>query len=364
MIVKPTLLLDEAKCRKNIALMFAKAKRHDIELRPHFKTHQSLKIGSWFKEAGVRMITVSSVSMADYFSAEFDDITIAFPTNVLEIDKINELARLIKLNLCIENEEALVYLSEKLSHEVQIFLKMDVGYHRTGIDPVDRSLIDQLLHIMEHSPLLTFIGFLGHAGHSYNCVGEKAVNNVHQHALQVMDELKSSYSERYPDLCISLGDTPSCSITEDFTGVDEIRPGNFVFYDLTQHKIGSNDIDQIAVVLACPIVAKHKDRSEIVVYGGGVHLSKDRLHDKVGVIYGRPVERTESGWRGAIAGAFVSSISQEHGIVTIPTGLMEQYNIGDLLYILPVHSCMTADLMKEYLTLKGERITMMNTKNA
>ncbi len=30
--------------------------------------------------------------------------------------------------------------------------------------------------------------------------------------------------------------------------------------------------------------------------------------------------------------------------------------VGDLLGVLPVHSCLTADLLKEYQTLDGERI--------
>jgi D-serine deaminase-like pyridoxal phosphate-dependent protein len=171
--------------------------------------------------------------------------------------------------------------------------------------------------------------------------------------------LNSQYSDRYPELFISLGDTPSCSISDDFSRVDEIRPGNFAFYDLTQHKIGSNSIDQIAVALACPIVAKHKERSEIVVYGGGVHLSKDRLEDEEGVIYGRVVEQNDNGWGDLIPDTYVSSVSQEHGIITMPTDLIDQYSIGDLLYVLPVHSCMTADLMKEYYTIDGRNISMM-----
>jgi D-serine deaminase-like pyridoxal phosphate-dependent protein len=69
--------------------------------------------------------------------------------------------------------------------------------------------------------------------------------------------------------------------------LDELRPGNFVCYDVTQVQIGSCDFNQIAVVLACPIVSIHKERGEMIIYGGSVHLSKDSLkwQDK-GVIYG------------------------------------------------------------------------------
>jgi len=64
-ITKPTLILDEAKCKTNSAFMADKARRHNLELRPHFKTHQSLEIGRWFKDAGVKKITASSLDMAE-----------------------------------------------------------------------------------------------------------------------------------------------------------------------------------------------------------------------------------------------------------------------------------------------------------
>src|SRR6476620_10300974 len=89
-ITRPTLLLDEARCRRNIERMASKARRSNVRFRPHFKTHQSAQIGEWFREAGVNAITVSSVKMAEYFASHgWDDITIAFPANWREIEAIN-----------------------------------------------------------------------------------------------------------------------------------------------------------------------------------------------------------------------------------------------------------------------------------
>jgi len=33
-------------------------------------------------------------------------------------------------------------------------------------------------------------------------------------------------------LKISYGDTPTCCVSENFPGVDELRPGNFIFFDM------------------------------------------------------------------------------------------------------------------------------------
>lgn len=46
--------------------MNSKANTHKAGFRPHFKTHQSLEIGSGFKETGIKKITVSSFTMAYY----------------------------------------------------------------------------------------------------------------------------------------------------------------------------------------------------------------------------------------------------------------------------------------------------------
>lgn len=349
MIRVPTLFLDPVRCKKNIEKMAAKANRNQLLFRPHFKTHQSLEIGRWFKEVGVSKITVSSLKMAAYFAQEWDDITVAFPTNILEIETINSLAEKIQLNLCVENIEVIEFLKTHLNAAVGVFLKIDVGYNRTGIAADHYSSIDLLLKKIEEAPALHFKGFLGHAGHSYQCRSKEAIEEIHQNSKQKILLLKEQYQKQYPDLVLSLGDTPSCSVSEDFKGIDEIRPGNFVFYDLTQNIIGSNALEEIAVAMACPIVAKHSDRNEIVIYGGGVHLSKDRVEDpEVGLLFGRIAEQNGKGWGSSVPKMFLKSLSQEHGIVSVPKEKMQEYAIGDFLWVLPVHSCMTADLMKQF----------------
>jgi len=360
MITKPTLLLDEKKCRDNIRRMAEKTKKNQVAFRPHFKTHQSLEIGRWFKEPGVDKITVSSLDMAVYFASEWNDITVAFPVNILEIETINYLAGRINLNLLIESDETASCLKAQLTSRVGFFIKIDVGTHRTGVDPLDKQKIDRILAVSVSGDFLSFKGFLGHAGHTYKCRTRQDVLEVQNDSIKVMNQLRNNYIKAYPDLVISMGDTPGCSVADDFSGVDELRPGNFVFYDLTQNRISSNSIEQIAVALACPIVAIHQDRREIIVYGGGVHFSKERMeNEEEGIVYGRVVEKTDRGWGNIIQGMYLKALSQEHGIVSVPDSRITDYSIGDYLLILPVHSCMTANLMKSYLTLDKRKISRL-----
>ncbi len=355
-ISEPTLLLNKDICQANISKMVAKAQKNNLIFRPHFKTHQSHEIGRWFREVGVEKITVSSLRMAEYFVEDgWTDITVAFPVNILEIERIKRLSSSIHLNLLVESKTSAEFLKDNITSPLSIFIKVDVGYHRTGLAPDHTGQIDDILHTIKKSDHLDFKGFLAHAGHSYAARGIEEIRTVHEESLVHLRELRERYNAEYENLIISSGDTPTCSTMDDFEGIDEIRPGNFVFYDLTQHTIGSCSLSDIAVALAAPVVAKHADRMELIVYAGGVHLSKDRLERDSGQIsFGKPVELEGTHWKLAFDDAnYVSKLSQEHGTVKVTRKVFEKYNIGDLIGILPVHSCLTANLMKQYRTATG-----------
>jgi D-serine deaminase-like pyridoxal phosphate-dependent protein len=124
-----------------------------------------------------------------------------------------------------------------------------------------------------------------------------------------------------------------------------------------QYSLGSCNLEDIAVAVACPVVTKSVPRNEVVIYGGAIHFSKDFLYKSNGErIYGYVVKLEERSWSKPIAGAYLANLSQEHGIIRAPKEFVEEVKAGDTLAILPVHSCLTANLMKGYLTLEGEGI--------
>jgi D-serine deaminase-like pyridoxal phosphate-dependent protein len=361
MITTPTLLLNEEICRENIRAMAFKARRNNITLSPHFKTHQSHEIGTWFRNEGIEKITVSSLSMALYFAEDgWHDILVAFPVNILEIETINNLAGRIKLTLLVESVETVEFLAKNLNSGISFFIKVDLGYNRTGVNCKDIETISEILNSAKNAGLLTFCGFLGHAGQSYKSRSISELLNVHKDTVALLLKLKDHFNSAYNDLRLSVGDTPTASIAGDFSMIDEIRPGNFVFYDLTQSIIGSCSVDQIAVAMACPVVAIHQERNEIVIYGGSVHFSTDTIEDFQGnIIYGQVVENTGDGWGKPVEGAYLKKLSQEHGIIQMPANLIANYKPGDIIKVLPVHSCTTANLMKKYLTLDGRKINRL-----
>ncbi|MEP1034015.1 alanine racemase [Ekhidna sp.] len=356
-ISTPTLLVDKEKCLQNIEKMLRKAHRSGAELRPHYKTHFSAEIGKWFKSKGITKCTVSSVSMAKYFAKNgWDDITIAFPYNPLEASELSELASKINLNILIVSEESLEHALKNIKSSVGFFIKIDVGTRRTGIDPRNERLIEKLISKADKKML--YRGFLAHAGHTYGCRDVESVKWIFDGAVKALTQLKEKFGG-----IISYGDTPSCSLMEDLSFCDEMRPGNFIFYDWMQHNIGSCSIEEIAVCLACPVVAVHEERDEIIIYGGGVHLSKEMIVEKnlMGKdqnCFGKMVVLEKLGWQTKVKGNVVR-LSQEHGVIKLSPEEIVRVKVGDLIGVIPVHSCLTADLQGHYLSTKGDRIEKM-----
>ena len=349
MIRKPTLLVDAGRARANLARMAKKAKSSGVRFRPHFKTHQSHAVGEMFREYGVKSITVSSVDMADYFAqAGWDDITIAFPVNILQIEEINTLAKDIRLGLLVESQQSAGFLAGKIEHEVDIWIKTDVGSHRTGIPWEDTAEHVRVAQEVVKSPLLTLRGLLAHAGHSYGAGSKENVIRIFNETSDRLNSLRVELmAQGILHVEISVGDTPSSSVLDDFGGVDEIRPGNFIYYDITQLRFGSCEISDIAAAVACPVVAVHPKRNQIILYGGAVHLSKEYLTREDGTkSYGAVTYPEGSGWSKPIPNTYVSSLSQEHGTITTSPDIAKDVRVGDVLIVLPVHSCLSANLLQ------------------
>lgn len=361
-ISKPTLVVDKAICMSNIHNMVEKAHKHYLKFRPHFKTHQSATIGNWFRDAGVKTITVSSVSMAKYFAQNgWDDITIAFPVNILEANDINQLAAKIKVNVLVENVEALTMLKNKLTAYVGVYIEIDTGNFRSGVEVHRINQVDELISIMKGCRFIEFKGFLSHSGQTYATRSVDDILMKHADAVMKMRSVKEHYISSWPGLEISIGDTPACTLSDQFDSVDEIRPGNFVFYDLMQEQLGVCDRSDIAAKVYCPVVSRHLSRNEFVIYGGAVHLSKELIINQFSKkCYGAigacciesGVQASENTW--------VTGLSQEHGIIRAAFDDIREFKIGGLTEIIPVHSCLAADLAGYYLTTDGQRIEKMS----
>ena len=358
-ITRPTLLLDENKCRKNIQKMTAKARRLEVKLIPHMKTPQSAEIAGWCADEGVEAITVSSIKMAAYFAeAGWRDITVAFPVNVLEIAEINRmLAMGVDLKLFLLDSGVAQKLNEGLTHKAGVLIELDAGYNRTGVSTEATSEIQSLARVISESENLKLYGLYCHPGNTYHTEGPGEIKALWAEAISKIAQVKELLQPQFPQLKVRMGDTPGCTLVEDMAGIDEISAGNFIFYDLVMNYLDVCHESDIAVAMACPVVAKNADRRELVMHGGAVHFSKDHLFDEQErKFFGEVVILAENDWSPIINGIRVKSLSQEHGVLEASQEIFDQIEIGDVLGVLPIHSCLTANLMKSYTTLEGRHI--------
>ena len=350
----PSLLLHKEKCLSNMERMHRKASDHGLSLRPHCKTHQSAEISHWLRDFGISSITVSSFSMARYFAqAAWKDILVAFPFHPGEMENLQELAGSCKASILLDTPAVLPFM-HSLSHEVDYYIDIDTGYGRTGIRTENPDLIDQILRKAGENPRLRFRGFYCHAGHSYKTRDPLEREDIHQKALGDLRSLKEEFRQHAPRILD--GDTPNCSTQKEWQGVDEITPGNFVFYDLVMHSLGVCQLEDIAVAMECQVAGKYHHRKQIMVHGGAVHFSKESLMQNGIPHFGLMAQRSEGAWMADERNARLTSLSQEHGIMDADEELFARLNIGDKLLFLPVHSCLTANLAREYLSLDGHGI--------
>ncbi|MCC5906526.1 MAG: alanine racemase [Balneolaceae bacterium] len=348
-IKKPTLILDEVRCRKNINRVAERAKKAGCIFRPHFKTHQSIEVGKWIREAGVTGITVSSTSMAHYFAQDsWDDITIAFPFFPAQLHDLKELEKLSKLRLFLNENNHLQLLNDELENPFDFVIEIDPGFGRTGVKHNNFDLMDSLIQKSKKLEKCNFHGFYIHDGRTYQAQGKDGVKKAIEESISILTNLKN----RYPDASVSLGDTPSSSLLDpsDFELIDEITPGNFVFYDWMQVRIGSCTLDEVALFVVLPAAQYFKGEKRAMLHGGAVHLSKDYIVQNGRNNFGQQVQFAQQ--IKAEDGAFITALSQEHGTLS---GVSTEPKNG-FVWICPIHSCLTANLHDYYLSADGRKI--------
>lgn len=341
----PALLLDLDVLERNLHRMSERAAAFGVAMRPHIKTHKSLEVAALQKALGIRGITVSTLYEARVFAdAGYEDLTWAFPVILPRLSEVQELADRVTLRLVVDSPEAVDAL-EALGRPLHVWLKVDCGYHRAGVDPESSEAVALARRLAESSTLI-FDGLLTHSGHAYHGKGRAELAAIAEQERSVMagfaERLRSEGIE-VPE--VSVGSTPALSAVESLSGVTEIRPGNYVFHDYTQVAIGTCPVGDCAVTVLSSVVSRLPDHS--VVDAGALAMSKDLGPDgsaslgEVFLDYGSGTLDSE---------VRLTSLSQEHGILSVPRP------VGSRLRILPNHSCLTAAMFDEYMVVRGEEV--------
>lgn len=351
----PAFLVDLPKLKTNIRNMQERARMHGVHLRPHVKTHKTAEIARLqIPDAGCG-ITVSTLAEARFFQkAGFDDITYAFPISPNKMAEAAELTGRLKHFHILLDQLATVAAVEAYGRGnnvcFSVFLKVDCGYHRAGVDPFAPESV-QLAEQMQASGHIVFKGILTHAGHSYHCRNPEEISAIARQERDVMVEFADRLKQNGVACeTISVGSTPTAIHAPGWQGVSEIRPGNYAFFDKFQADVGSCRLEEAAATVVTTVVAHYPQRNQMLIDAGALALSKDpgavHLDDEIvyGAIPGYPLLK-------------ITGISQEHGLVACDTPIaFNNFPVGSLLQIIPNHSCLTAALFDRYHVVENNRI--------
>jgi len=351
----PAFLVDLPKLIINIRNMQERARKHGIRLRPHVKTHKTAEIARLQTPDEACGITVSTLAEARFFQkAGFDDITYAFPISPGKLAEAAELTGRLKQFHILLDQLATATAVESYGRAnnvcFSVFLKIDCGYHRAGVDPAAPESV-HLAGQMQASQHIQFRGILTHAGHSYHCRNRKEIVGVAQQERDVMAKFAQRLKHQGIDCeTVSVGSTPTAVHAPGWQGISEIRPGNYVFFDKFQADIGSCSLEEAAATVLTTVVAHYPQHNQMLIDAGALALSKDpgAVHRDVEIVY------------GTVPGSpllKIFSISQEHGLITSQAPIdFNNFPVGSLLQIIPNHSCLAAALFDRYHVIEGNRV--------
>jgi D-serine deaminase-like pyridoxal phosphate-dependent protein len=341
----PAVVVDRVKLEANLRRVQGIADAAGVRLRPHVKTHKSVGIARRQVSLGAVGLTCAKPDEALVFvEAGFPSVTLAFP--VIEAGRLDRLlaaaaSRGAEIRTIADHGTGVAALAEAARRhgvELPVFLKVDVGLHRIGVDPQAPEALE-VAQAIRREPGLSFRGLLAHAGHAY-AAGSRdeaaAVGEAERRCLLGLADRLAGAGVEVPE--ISVGSTPTVLAQDDFAGITEIRPGNYAFLDLTAVRLGVATPDQVALTVHATVVGC-TERHAIVDAGSKVLSSDQGPHGVTGVAgYGRawPAGEPPEG-----PGLLVEKLSEEHGFVRLDGRPIAR---GTRLVILPNHSCVVVNL--------------------
>ena len=341
----PAVLVDRSRLFDNIDTMQAVASAAGFRLRPHAKTHKSPRIAKWQLDAGAVGITVAKVSEAEVFAeAGVKDIRLAYPVPTATASRVIALMDRVRLSLCVDHlgvstrwSDAMVSARRKLD----VLVKVDVGYHRCGIDPGDADTVDFVTQVAA-LPGLKFRGVLSHAGQGYAASSCEDLARIAREEATTLRVLVSAVRARGVDVAeISVGATPTARYSFMESELTEARPGNYVFFDLTQVALGSARVTNCALTVLATVVSKPSAK-RLILDAGSKTLSSDNVRGpEARHGFGAVCPNVSS--QVPDDSFVIERLSEEHAVVSRLRGetVLEP---GDRVRIVPNHSCVVTNL--------------------
>jgi D-serine deaminase-like pyridoxal phosphate-dependent protein len=336
----PEVVIDLRRVQHNIARAAATAAEHGLALRPHVKTHKLPPIAALQIEAGAVGIQVAKLGEADVFAgAGFADIFVGYP--LVGTRKIARLIDLLettssKISVAADALEVAIPIARAAARaglSVPVVIEVDTGMHRLGAPP-GRATVELASRIADLDGV-EVVGLFTHEGHVYTQAHSMEEKRAMTHAAcaALAETAELVRASGVPLATVSVGSSGTFRFAVECPNITEVRPGTYVFNDLSQLLQGAATPDDLAAFVVATVVGR-PEATRAVIDAGSKVLTSDRL-----------LTADPDLTFGAVAGypeAHVTRLSEEHGVLefSAPADL----RIGDRVAIVPNHICPVINL--------------------
>ncbi|MDP9365365.1 MAG: alanine racemase [Chloroflexota bacterium] len=343
----PCVVVDEGILHRNIAEMASFAASVGVALRPHMKTHKTPQIARLQLQAGAVGATCAKLGEAEVLVEQggVEDVLLAYP--VVGEPKIRRLLALMErahVTVALDSREAGAALARAMAaaeRVLDVYVEVNTGQDRAGARAGEEATA--LARDLARWPNLRVVGVMTHEGHA----GLSAPEAIEAAALAagraLVETAAAMRAEGIAIEHVSVGSTPSSPYTPTVPGITEMRPGTYVFNDNSAFRHGRIGPDRCAARIATSVVSRPApDRAVIDAGSKALAFDPSPSHPGHGFLVGHP-------------DATIVRISEEHGVVVLPTG-EGGFAVGDRHEVIPNHVCPAINLADELLIVRDERV--------
>jgi D-serine deaminase-like pyridoxal phosphate-dependent protein len=351
----PCVLIDQPRMLQNLQRMQDAVTAGGKRLRPHTKTHKSIALAERQLELGATGICCAKLGEAEVMAdAGIVDIRLPYPLNPVNADRVVALLDRARISFIVDHPDVAQAWSDAMvaaGTTVDVLVKVDVGFHRCGIDPDASGAVDFLARIAA-LPGLRLGGLLSHAGHGYGATSAAEAESIARTEATVMRGLAEQARACGVEIDdISVGATPTARFSIHEDGITEMRPGNYIYFDRTQVALGAADWDDCALTVLARVVTVPA-LGRVILDCGSKTLTNDLARGFAPVPgYGAVLTEIQ-GLQTPTANLLVERLSEEHANVRVQGGECH-LRPGDLVRIVPNHSCVVSNLVDSAWIVSG-----------
>lgn len=350
----PQVLVDQKRALRNIDRAQAIARAAGVRLRPHAKTHKSPLAAKWQIDRGAVGVCCAKLGEAEVFvEAGISDIRIPYPLNPVNAPRLLALMDRASMSIIVDHffvARGWSAAMQKAGRVLDVLVKIDVGFHRCGIDPAGDPV--DFVRKMTGLPGLRLRGILSHAGHAYLAASEEELRAIAMEEVRILADVRDRAAAVGVQLDeLSVGATPLLRFADEQRGITEIRAGNYIYFDRTQVALGSATLDDCALMVLATVVSKPAfDR--IILDCGSKTLTNDQARG-IGKVPGYGAILNADG-TAVDEGLVIERLSEEHATVRAAAGT--RLEPGSRVFVLPNHSCVVSNLVDEIVLVDGDRV--------